>query len=84
MCGSRRGGASPTLLLRENRSLSNKAIMKVELKPIIDALKHGANQLEHHAQKLRTTSPNLKAEAGEIGDRVRLIRSEIEVLQQWK
>ena len=43
--------------------------MKVELKPIIEALKHDGNQLEHHARKLRTISPNLEAEAQEIDDK---------------
>ena len=58
--------------------------MKVELKPIIDALKHDANQLQHHARKLRATSPNLEAEAEEIDDRVASIRKQIEVLEQWE
>ena len=58
--------------------------MKLEIKPIIDALKHDANQLEHHARKLRTTSPNLEAEAEEIDDRVASIRKQVEVLQQWE
>ncbi|MGA2982279.1 MAG: hypothetical protein ABSG32_00605 [Terriglobia bacterium] len=58
--------------------------MKVELKPIIDALMHDANQLEHHARKLRTTSPNLEAEAEEIDDRVASLRKQIESLQQWE
>jgi len=58
--------------------------MKVELKPIIDALIHDANQLEHHARKLRTTSPNLEAEAEEIDDRVTSIRKQIEVLEKWE
>jgi predicted nucleic acid-binding Zn-ribbon protein len=58
--------------------------MKVELKTVIDALKHDANQLEHHARKLRTTSPNLEAEAEEIDDRVASIRKQIEVLEQWE
>ena len=58
--------------------------MKVELKPIIDALKHDANQLEHHARKLRTTSPTLEAEAEEIDDRVASIRKQIVVLEQWE
>jgi predicted nucleic acid-binding Zn-ribbon protein len=58
--------------------------MKVELKPIIDALKHDANQLEHHARKLRTTSPSLEAEAEEIDDRVASIREQIEILEQWE
>jgi hypothetical protein len=37
--------------------------MKVALKPIIEALKHDGGQLEHHARKLRTSSPNLEAKA---------------------
>ena len=44
--------------------------MKVGLKPIVDALEHDANQLEHHAWKLKARSPNLEAEAEEIDDRV--------------
>ena len=58
--------------------------MKVATKPIIDALKHDANQLEHHARKLRTTSPNLEAEVEEIDDRVASIRKQIEILEQWE
>jgi peptidoglycan hydrolase CwlO-like protein len=58
--------------------------MKVELKPIIDALKHDANQLEHHARKLRTTSPNLEAEAEEVDDRVASIREQIDTLEKWE
>ena len=75
---------TPTLPLRGERLLRGKTIMKVELKPIIDALKHDANQLEHHARKLRTTSPNLEAQAEEIDDRVASIRRQIEVLEQWE
>jgi FtsZ-binding cell division protein ZapB len=58
--------------------------MKVELKLTIDALKHDANQLEHHARKLRTTSPTLEAEAEEIDDRVASIRKQIVILEQWE
>jgi len=58
--------------------------MKVELKPVIDALKHDANQLEHHARKLRTTSPNLEAEGEEIDDRVESIRKQIKILELWE
>jgi len=58
--------------------------MKVELKPVIDALKHDANQLEHHARKLRGVPPNLQAEAEEIDDRVASIRKQIEILEQWE
>ena len=58
--------------------------MKVELKTIIDALEHDANQLEHHARKLRTTSPDLEAGAEEIDDRVASIRKQIEILERWE
>jgi predicted nucleic acid-binding Zn-ribbon protein len=58
--------------------------MKMELKPITDALKHDAHQLEHHARKLRTTSPNLEAEAEEIDDRVASIRKHIDNLEKWE
>jgi hypothetical protein len=77
-------GLSPAFWLRDKRLLRSRAIMKVELKPIIDALKHDANQLEHHAQKLRTTSPNFEAEAEEIDDRVASIRKQIEILERWE
>lgn len=72
------------LWLWEERSLRSKAIMKVELKPIVEALKHDGNQLEHHARKLRTIAPNVEAEAEEIDDRVASIRKQIEVLEQWE
>lgn len=53
--------------------------MKVALKPIIEALKHDGNRLEHHARKLRTISPNLEAEAEEIDDMVASIRQQNEI-----
>jgi peptidoglycan hydrolase CwlO-like protein len=58
--------------------------MKVELKPIIDALKHDANQLGNYARKLRTTSPNLEAQAEEIDARVASIRKQIDTLERWE
>ena len=58
--------------------------MKVELEPIIDALAHDSAQLEQHARKLRTLSPDLEAEAEEIDDRVGSIRKRIEILEQWE
>ena len=58
--------------------------MKVALKPIIEALKHDGNRLEHHARKLRKTSPNLEAEAEALDDRVASIRKQIEILEQWE
>ena len=78
------GGLFPALLLPEERPLRGETSMKVELKPIIDALKHDANQLAHHARKLRTTSPNLEAEAEEIDDRVASIRKQIDTLEKWE
>jgi predicted nucleic acid-binding Zn-ribbon protein len=84
MHSSWRARPVPDALLREMRSLRSKAFMKLELKPIIDALKHDANQLEHHARKLRTSSPRLEAEAEEIDDRVASIRKQIESLEQWE
>jgi hypothetical protein len=60
-------------------SKRSKAIMKVALKPIIEALKHDGNRLEHHARKLRTISPNLEAEAEEINDMVASIRQQNEI-----
>jgi hypothetical protein len=77
-------GPFPALLLREERSLRSKAIMKVELKSVIDALEHDGNQLEHHARKLRTISPNFEAEAEEVDDRVKSIREQIEILEKWE
>ncbi len=53
-----------------DRITGSKAILKVALKPIIEALKHEGNQLEHHARKLRNISPNLEAEAEALDDRV--------------
>jgi predicted nucleic acid-binding Zn-ribbon protein len=58
--------------------------MKVELKSVIEALTHDSNQLEHHARKLRTISPNLEAEAEEVDDRVESIRKQIEQLEGWE
>jgi len=58
--------------------------MKVTLKPIIEALTHVGNQLEQHARKLRTITPNLEAEAEEIDDRVASIRKQIEILEAWE
>jgi predicted nucleic acid-binding Zn-ribbon protein len=77
-------GLSLAFWLWDELFLRSEAIMKVELKPVIDALKHDANQLEHHARKLRTTSPNLEAEAEEIDDRVKSIREQIEILERWE
>jgi hypothetical protein len=58
--------------------------MKMELRPIIDALKHDANQLEHHGRKLRARSPSLAAGAEEIDDRVASIGKQIDTLEKWE
>ena len=58
--------------------------MKLELKTIVDTLKHDGNQLEHHARKLRALSPNLEAEAEDVEDRVISIRKQIEILERWE
>jgi len=58
--------------------------MKVQLKAVIDALTHDGNQLEHHARMLRTTSPNLEAEAEEVEDWVKSIRKQIGQLEKWE
>jgi hypothetical protein len=58
--------------------------MKVELKPVIEALDHDGNRLEHHARKLRAMTPSLEAEAEEIDDRVTSIRKQIETLERWE
>jgi hypothetical protein len=58
--------------------------MKVELKAIVDTLRHDGNQLDHHARKLRKISPNLEAEAEEVDDRVKSIRKQIEILEHWE
>jgi len=58
--------------------------MKVKLKAIVDALQHDGNRLDHHAQKLRTISPDLEAEAEEVDDRVKSIRKQIEILEHWE
>jgi len=77
-------GLFPAVWPRDGLFLRSEAIMKVELKPVIDALKHDANQLEHHARKLRASSPNLEAEAEEIDDRVASIRKQIDTLEKWE
>jgi hypothetical protein len=58
--------------------------MKVELKAVIDALKHDGIQLEHHVRMLRSFSPNLEEEAEEVEDRVESIRKQIATLERWE
>jgi hypothetical protein len=62
--------------------------MEVPLKSIIEALCRDANQLEHHAQRLKTISPdlslNLESDAELIDQRVASIRKQVEILEQWE
>jgi hypothetical protein len=62
--------------------------MKEQLKSIIEVLSKDANQLEHHAQKLRRISPelsvDLKADAQHIDDRAASIRRQVELLEHWE
>jgi hypothetical protein len=64
------------------------AIMKEHLKSIIEVLSRDANQLEHHAQKLRRISPDLsvdlKSDAELIDDRAASIRKQIGLLEHWE
>ncbi len=64
------------------------AIMKEHLKSIIEVLSRDANQLEHHAQKLRRISPDLsvdlKSDAELIDDRAASIRKQVEHLEHWE
>jgi hypothetical protein len=62
--------------------------MKEHLKSIIEVLSRDANQLEHHAQKLRRISPDLsidlKADAELIEDRAASIRAQVDLLEHWE
>jgi len=62
--------------------------MKEHLKSIIEALTRDANQLEHHAQKLRRISPDLsvdlESDAELIEDRAASIRKQVEILERWE
>jgi hypothetical protein len=64
------------------------AIMQEHLKSIIEVLGRDANQLEHHAQKLRRISPglsvDLKADAQLIDDRAASIRRQVDLLEHWE
>jgi len=62
--------------------------MKTSLKSVIEALNRDANQLEHHAQKLKAISPdlslNLESDAELIDQRVASIRAQVEILEGWE
>jgi hypothetical protein len=64
------------------------AIMKEHLKSIIEVLSRDANQLEHHAQKLRRISPglsvDLKSDAELIDERAASIRKQVDLLEHWE
>jgi len=62
--------------------------MKTSLKSVIATLNRDANQLEHHAQKLKASSPDLsvdlQSDAELIDLRVASIRKQVEILEQWE
>ncbi len=62
--------------------------MKTSFKSVIEALNRDANQLEHHAQKLKAISPdrslNLESDAELIDQRVASITAEVEILERWE
>lgn len=62
--------------------------MKEHLKSIIEVLSRDANQMEHHAQKLRRISPDLsvdlKSDAELIDDKATSIRKQVELLEHWE
>jgi hypothetical protein len=62
--------------------------MKEHLKSIIEVLRGDANQLEHHAQKLRRISPDLsidlKSDVELIEDRAASIRKQVDLLEHWE
>ena len=62
--------------------------MKEHLKSIIEVLSRDANQLEHHAQKLRRISPDLsvdlKSDAELVDDKAASIRKQVELLEHWE
>jgi hypothetical protein len=62
--------------------------MKSQLKPIIEALNHDANQLEHYSLKLKAISPDFslspETDRELIDQRVASIRKQIQSLEQWE
>ena len=62
--------------------------MKMLLKPVVEALNRDANQLEHHAQKLKAISPatcfDLKADAEVMEQMVESMRRQVEILVRWE
>jgi len=62
--------------------------MKTSLKSVIETLNRDANQLEHYAQRLKATSPdislNLESDAELIDQRVASIRTQVESLERWE
>jgi hypothetical protein len=62
--------------------------MKSSLKSVVDVLNRDANQLEHHAQKLKTISPDisrdLESDAELVDQRVASIRKQVEILERWE
>jgi uncharacterized protein involved in exopolysaccharide biosynthesis len=62
--------------------------MKTSLKSVIASLNRDANQLEHHAQKLKAISSelslDLESDTELIDQRVASIRKQVEVLERWE
>ncbi len=62
--------------------------MKMQLKPIIEALNHDANQLEHYSLKLKAVSPDLspslETDRELIDQRVASIRKQVQSLERWE
>jgi hypothetical protein len=62
--------------------------MKIPLKSVIEVLNRDANQLEHHARKLKAASPDLSRDRGSdaelIDERVASIRQQVLILEKWE
>ncbi|MFZ0360524.1 MAG: hypothetical protein WAL58_08825 [Terriglobales bacterium] len=62
--------------------------MKEQLKSVIEALNHDANQLEHYSLKLKAISPDLSLDLESdpelIDQRVASIRKQVESLERWE
>jgi len=62
--------------------------MKIPLKSVIEVLNRDANQLEHHAQKLKAISPDLsldlESDVELIDQKVASIRKQVEILERWE
>ena len=91
LCSEEVNGYTHTAQPRGSRWLEwffGVSIMKEHLKSVTEVLSRDANQLEHHAQKLRRISPDLsvdlKSDAELIEDRAASIRKKVELLEHWE